>query len=156
MYFVPGVGPVVYETSSFAGPVRWELVYARAGSTAAEAAQIGFTTALDAPTYEAGDVVHMQVRLTLRNTHLKPVTLLFPSSQRYDLRVWNDKRETVYTWSADKLFAQVVGQEVVSGERTFTFTADVPNLPPGRYVAEGFLSTAAREYVGVVGFEVIR
>jgi hypothetical protein len=156
MYFVPEVGPVIYETSSIAGPVRWELVYTRAGSTAAEASQIGFTVALDSPSYQAAEVVNLQVRLTLRNTSSKPVTLLFPSSQRYDLRVWNERNQIVYTWSADKLFAQVIGQDIVAGERTFTFTANVPNLPPGRYAAEAFLATAAREYVGVVGFEVVR
>jgi hypothetical protein len=157
LFFVPGLGPVVYETTSIAGPVRWELIYSRVGSTAAEAPQVAFTVALDAPVYKSGESVDMLVRLTLRNTHAQPVTLSFSSSQRYDMRVWNDKGQVVYTWSADKLFAQVLGSEVVGpGERTFAFTANIPNLPVGRYVAESWLSTFNREYVGVVGFEVTR
>jgi hypothetical protein len=156
MYFVPGVGPVVYETTSIAGPVRWELTYTRAGSTAAEAAQVGFTVSLDAPVYKAANPLDIQVRLTLRNTHTQPVTLVFPSGQRYDLRIWNDKGESVYAWSAEKLFIQALSSEQVTGERTFTFTATVPNLPAGRYVAEGWLATQSREYVGIVGFEVTR
>ena len=156
MYFVPAVGPVVYETTSIAGPVRWELVYTRAGSTAAEAAQVGFTVALDAPSYKAAEPLEMQLRLTLRNTHPQPVTLIFPSGQRYDLRIWNDKGDIAYVWSADKLFIQAVSTEQVSGERTFTFTATVPSLAPGRYVAEAWLATQAREYVGIIGFEVTR
>lgn len=157
MYFVPGVGPVVYETTSIAGPVRWELIYTRAGNSAAEAPQVGFTVALDAPSYKAAESIDILVRLTLRNTHAQPVTLTFPSSQRYDARIWNDRGQIVYAWSADKLFAQVISTEQVGpGERTFAFTANVPNLAPGRYVAEAWLATANREYVGVVGFEVTR
>jgi hypothetical protein len=156
MYFVPGFGPVVYETTSIAGPVRWELIYTRAGSTAAEAPQVGFTVALDAPVYKAAAPLDIQARLTLRNTHAQPVTLVFTSGQRYDLRIWNDKGEVMYVWSADKLFIQALSTEQVIGERTFTFTATVPNLPPGRYVAEAWLATQSREYVGIVGFEVTR
>ena len=155
LYFVPGLGPVVFERTSIAGPVRYELVYTRSGSTAAESAQVGFTVALDAPSYKTGDVVDILVRLTLRNTHTEPITLTFMSGQRYDMRIWNDRGEVVYVWSADKLFPQAVTVEQVgSGERTFAFTANVPNLRPGRYVAEAWLATQSREYVGVVGFVV--
>jgi hypothetical protein len=155
MYFVPNVGPVVYETTSIAGPVRWELTYARAGTTTVEGSQIGFTVALDAPVYKKSDDASLLVRLTLRNTSEQPVILTFPSGQSYDLRIWNDKGESVYTWSADKSFLQVFRREPLSsGERTFAFAAPLGSLPVGRYVAEAWLATQAREYVGVVGFEV--
>ena len=155
MYFVPGIGPVAYETTTIAGPVRWELIYARAGSTAVEGPQVSFTVALDAPSYKAGDVVDMQVRLTLRNTHPEPIALTFPSGQKYDLRIWNDQGETAYFWSADKTFLLALTYDRVGpGERTFAFTANVPNLKPGRYVAEAWLATSTREYVGMVGFVV--
>lgn len=155
MYFVPDVGPVAYETTTIAGPVRWELIYARSGSTVAEAPHLGFTVALDSPVYKKPDATSMLVRLTLRNTSPAPVTLVFTSSQSYDLRIWNDKGESVYVWSADKSFAQVLRREPLSGgERTFAFTVPVNALPVGRYVAEAWLATQAREYVGIVGFEV--
>jgi hypothetical protein len=155
MYFVPDVGPVVYETTSIAGPVRRELIYGRAGSTAVEASQVGFTVALDAPLYKKPDDAAIMVRLTLRNTHALPVVLTFPSGQNYDLRIWNDRGEIVYTWSADKLFPQVFRREqLAQGERTFAFSVPLTSLPVGRYVVEAWLATQAREYVGIVGFEV--
>jgi Intracellular proteinase inhibitor len=155
MYLVPGLGIVMYETSSFAGPVRYELTYSRAGSIAVEAPQTAFTVSLDSPTYKAAETIDLLVRLTLRST--QPVTLTFPSSQRYDLRIWNDKGEIAYAWSADKLFAQVLTREQLGpGERTFAFVANVSNLPVGRYVAEAWLATQSREFVGHVGFEVVR
>lgn len=151
MYFVPGVGPVAYETTSIAGPIRYELTYSRS----AEAPQTSFTVALDAPAYKAAEVVTMQVRLTLRTA--SPVLLTFPSGQRFDLRLWNDRGEIVYTWSADKLFAQVLTHDQVGpGEKTFAFRAEVPNPPPGRYLAEAWLATQSREYTGTVGVEVVR
>jgi hypothetical protein len=155
MYLVPNVGIVSFETSSIAGPVRYDLIYLRAGATAAEASQTAFTVALDAPVYKAGDSVDLLIRLTLRSN--EPVTLTFPSGQRYDLRLWNDKGEIVYAWSADKLFTQEFSTERVGpGERTFAFVANVPNLAAGRYVAEAWLATQSREFVGTVGFEVVR
>ncbi|HYI95544.1 MAG TPA: BsuPI-related putative proteinase inhibitor [Bryobacteraceae bacterium] len=154
MYLVPGLGIVMYETTSFAGPVRYELIYSRAGSTAAEAPQTAFTVGLDAPRYKAADSIDILVRLTLRS--VDPVTLTFPSSQRNDMRIWNDKGEIVYTWSADKLFAQVLTREQVGpGERTLAFVANITNLAVGRYVAEAWLATQSREFVGMVGFEVV-
>ena len=145
---------MAYETTTLAGAVRWELIYARSGSTTAESPQVGFTIALNAPVYKKPDATSMLVRLALRNTSGQPVTLVFTSSQNYDLRIWNDKGESVYAWSADKLFAQVVRREQLTGERTFAFTVPLAALPVGRYVAEAWLATQAREYVGVVGFEV--
>ena len=56
----------------------------------------------------------------------------------------------------DKSFAQVLTREQVGpGERTFAFVANVSNLPVGRYVAEAWLTTQSREFVGMVGFEVV-
>jgi hypothetical protein len=154
MYIVPGVGIVAYEASSIAGPVKYELIYTRTGSGVAEAPQTAFTVALDSPTYKAGERVDLLIRLTLRTT--EPVTLTFPSGQRFDARVWNDKGQAVYSWSADKLFAAVFStQRVGPGERTSAFVANVPNLGPGRYVLEAWLATQSREYVGTVGFEVL-
>lgn len=155
MFLVPDVGIVSYETTTFGGPVRYDLIYVRAGSAAGEASQTSFTVALDAPTYKAAESIDLLVRLTLRTT--EPVTLTFPSGQRYDLRVWNDKGEVVYVWAADKLFPQIFSTERLGpGERTFAFTANVPNLSAGRYVAEIWMATQAREFVGTVGFNVVQ
>src|SRR5215203_5774738 len=68
MYLVPGLGIVMYETTSFAGPVRYELTYSRAGSIAVEAPQTAFTVSLDSPTYKAAETIDLLVRLTLRST----------------------------------------------------------------------------------------
>ena len=156
MYFVRGLGPVVYETTSIAGPVRFELSYSRANDAVAESPQLSFTVALDSPRYKVADPLNIQVRLTLRNTTTEPVVLNFPSGQRYDLRIWNDHGDGVYSWSANKLFvALFTVDRVAPGERTFAFTTDGLRIPPGRYLAEAWLATQSREFVGTIGFEVV-
>jgi hypothetical protein len=43
-----------------------------------------------------------------------PLTLTFPSGQEYDLRLRDSDGTTLWTWSADKVFPQVVHQRDVS------------------------------------------
>ena len=153
-YFLPYVGMVVHETTSIAGPVRHELVYSRTGATNVVAQTNAFTLATDAPTYKAGEQNEMLARVTLRVS--QPVMLTFPSSQNTDLRITNDKGDIVYTWSMDKLFAQVFREERIEGERNWVMSVPIANLAPGKYTAEGWLTTSPRQYSAQVTFEITR
>ena len=108
MYFVPDLGPVAYETTTLAGPVRWELIYARSGSTTAEAPQVGFTIALNAPVYKKPDATSMLVRLTLRNTSGQPVTLVF-----------TPVRATTYGFGTTKANPSMPGRRINCSRRLF-------------------------------------
>ena len=154
-YFLPYVGMVLHETTSIAGPVRHELVYSRTGATNLDVRTNAFTVATDAQTYKAGQTADMLVRVTLRVT--EPVTITFPSGQNTDMRITNDKGETVYFWSADKLFAMIFREERFEpGERTWLMEAPIGNLPPGRYQVEAWLATQPRQYSGTVTFDIVR
>lgn len=156
-YWVPYVGLVRHVTTSIAGPVQYDLVYVRSGATTADARQLAFSMALDARTYTAGENARAMVRLTLRNTLAQPLVVNFPSGQSYDLKIYNDRGEGVYTWSADKLFIQVYRTESIGpGERNFAFSVPLSNLPAGRYLAEAYLTTDPREFSATVGFEIVR
>lgn len=152
-YFLPHVGMLVHETTSIAGPVRHELVYSRTGATNVVARTNAFTLATDAPVYKAGQN-EILARVTLRVTD--PVTLTFPSGQSTDLRITNEKGDVVYVWSADKLFTQVFREERIEGERNWVMSVPAANLAPGRYTAEGWLTTQPRLYSAQVTFEVVR
>ena len=152
-YFLPYVGMVLHETTSIAGPVRHELVYSRTGLTSVDARTNAFTVALDAQSYKTGETA--LARLTLRLS--QPVMLTFPSAQNADLRIYDEKGQIVYAWSADKLFALVFREERFGpGERSFALDAPLANLAPGRYTAEAWLTTQPRMYSGVVSFEIVR
>ena len=152
--YAAGIGAVIHEETSFAGSRRYELIYFRAGSATGGTAEKSFTIALDALRYQAGR--DMGVRLTLRSTLADPITLHFPSGQSFDLKIFNDAGEGVYTWSADKLFTQVIRDEQFGpGERTYGFPVPLGNLAPGRYTAQGFLTTSPRAYLAEISFEIV-
>jgi hypothetical protein len=154
-YFLPYVGLLQQESTTIAGPQKYELLYSRTGFTNIETQQVGFTMALDGHTYRVGQDAEMLVRLTLRSSHPDPLSLVFTSSQNYDLKIYNERGEIVYTWSADKLFLQAIRNERFGpGEKTFGFGVPISQLPAGRYAAEGYLTTQPPMFSAVVHFEV--
>ena len=154
-YFLPYIGLILHEVTSIAGPVRYELVYSRTGLTTVVAETNAFTLALDTPAYKVGENTKMLARVTLNVT--QPVTLTFPSGQNTDLRIMNEKGESVYTWSADKLFIQVFREEKIGpGERNWVMDVPLGNLAPGKYTAEAWLTTQPRQYSATVSFEIVR
>ena len=88
----------------------------------------------------------LQMTLTLLNRGGQPARLLFASSQRYDFLARDDAGNEVWRWSADKLFAQVLGEETLAPGGTLTFEETWNQrdnrglqVAPGRYVIEGVI-----------------
>lgn len=152
--YLPFVGLVQRTVTTFAGPVSYDLVYARVGGvTVLSAPETSFTVALDSDSYEVRS--RPRVRMALRHTGAQPLKVEFPSGQEFDLVIWNQRGERVYVWSADKLFPQVVHSIEVQGERNWTALASLENLPPGTYTMEAFLANAGPgRYAGMVTFRV--
>ena len=155
--YLPYVGLLRHVTTSIAGPVQYDLLYVRSGFTNADAGQIGFGVTVDANTYAATDTARATVRLSLRSTLSDPITLTFPSGQNFDVKVTNEKGETVYVWSADKLFTAIFRTERFGpGEKNYAISVPLGRLPTGRYVVEGYLSTQPRFFTGTSTFEIVR
>jgi hypothetical protein len=82
--------------------------------------------------------------LQVSNVSDRAVTLHFNTSQRYDFVIHDGSGREVWSWSQERMFLQVLGQEVIepgagrSYEERFLGT-----LPPGTYRVTGRL--AARE-----------
>lgn len=153
-FYAPYVGLVQHEETSFAGPRQYELVYYHTASSSSAGAELSFAIGLDAPRYAVGS--NMGVRLTLRSNSPDPITLNFPSGQSYDIKLFNESGEAVYVWSAARIFAMVIRQETFGpGERTYGVEIPLGNLQPGRYRAQGFLTTNPLMYLGEVSFEIV-
>ena len=134
--YAAGVGPVLHEETSFAGPRQYELIYFRAGANSGGTNEVSFTMALDAARYQAGS--NMAVRLTLRSTQADPIPLHFPSGQSFDLKIYNSAGDIVYTWSADKIFTLIIRDEQFGpGERTYGLPVPLGTLAQGRLGACG-------------------
>jgi hypothetical protein len=70
--YANGVGPVVHEETSFAGPRRYQLVYYRTGSETGAGPEQSFTIGLNALRYRVG--TEMRVRLSCAVRSLTPST----------------------------------------------------------------------------------
>ncbi|MCS7173905.1 MAG: BsuPI-related putative proteinase inhibitor [Armatimonadetes bacterium] len=101
--------------------------------------EVGVST--DRARYVPGEPVQMV--LQVRNRGFRAMTFTFGTSQRYDFRVLRLDGTTIWQWSHDRMFAQVVGSLVLQPgseirfEETWTQVDNAGQpVPPGRYVVE--------------------
>ena len=152
--YAPYVGLVTSIETSFAGDIKYELVYYHVGMGMGSAPEVSFTTAIDAPSYPAGGT--LPARLTLHSSSLQPIHLTFPSGQSFDLKILDDKGAVVDLWSKGRAFTTIVREESFGpGEKTYGLTMPLAALPPGHYTVEGYLTTSPVTYLGRVSFEIV-
>lgn len=153
-YYAPNVGLIRDEEATSAGKLAYLLLYYDVGGATVSGSEFSFTMALDSSRYFPGGV--LGARLTLRNTAFSPVQVHFPSGQSFDLKILNDKgTESLYTWSSDKTFATIARDVTLNpGEVTYGLTVPLQDIPPGRYVAQGCLTTDPPTSCGTVSFEI--
>lgn len=113
---------------------------------AAQPAPGGVTTVLTlgADRVAPGDSIPLTLHVV--NGTTEPLVLEFTSSQRYNLWVAPPAGEPIWTWAADKLFMQALGQETIAPGDTIQF-ADFAPAPsePGDYRVIGSIATTTRE-----------
>lgn len=168
--FLPYIGLVHRSEKTAAGRVlTYDLIYSRTGGvTVLSAPELSFSLTLDRLVYYANlmppvdparVVPEMTARLTLRNTTGVPLELVWPSGQRYDFQIRNEKGEVVWRWSDGRAFILLYGKEWFTGERNYTELirlgeASTKPWPQGRYVLEGWLATEARAFTASAPFEI--
>jgi len=168
--FLPYIG-MVHRKQNVGGPatVTYDLIYSRTGGvTVLSAPELGFSLTLDRAIYYANlmppidperAVPTMTARLTLRNTTGTPVELVWPSGQRYDFQIRNEKGEVLWRWSEGRAFILLFGVEPFTGERNYTEVirlgdASGKPFPQGKYLMEGWLATQPRAYFASTPFEI--
>lgn len=164
-YYLPYVGLLRRTVSTLAGPRTYELIYARLGGvTYVTAPALTFSLSLDRAEYEidpAGSLPVLTARITLRNTHLAPFQIVFPSGQQFELVLKNEKGDIVYRWSDGKAFTLALMMiEFGHGEKNFVVEVPLADragvaLPEGNYQAEAWLATMdKRRFAAAAGFEI--
>jgi hypothetical protein len=134
--YAENIGMVQRTEQSFAGPRTYKLVSARLASTVIETAPHGrFTIARDPGTAD-------EVALTLRVqvSQAGPLSIVFGSSQEYDVVVRDDAGRAVYVWSASRSFLQSLHTVVVDGE--WSAAVSIPRPASGKYTVQAWLTTA--------------
>jgi hypothetical protein len=81
----------------------------------------------------------LELTLEVVNRSQRPITLGFRTAQRYDLLIQDAQGQEVWRWSAERMFAQMLGQEVLSPNGgKLTYHAVVrEKIPRGSYTVIG-------------------
>jgi hypothetical protein len=143
--FVENIGMVRRVVNTFAGPRAYDLVFAKIGTQVITAGNTGRVSLTARPSSSPGFwTVVFRIDLPA-GTQLKAT---FPSTQRYDARLRDSDGRVLWTWSADKLFAQMTHELVLRGG--FSASIEVPQPPatpedPHFYTIEAWLTNAPEE-----------
>jgi hypothetical protein len=148
--FVPYLGMVQRAETSIIGERTLELVYA----------QLGGITYIQEPSvsFSISQLVvdkALSVRLVLQNRSEKELVLDFRSGQIFDFRIWDTRGEVIYTWSATRLFPQMIQRLNVRGEEAWQELIPIDTLRPGLYSIEGFLvNSDGKKYSATASFNL--
>jgi len=120
---------------------------------------VNLKTTLDQTKYSVGQPI--SVHLTATNTHSSGAYLKFTSGQRFDFSVSRiGQKETVYTWSAARMFTQALGSLWIKPGQSEEFDASVGDemgqLKPGKYQLVAHLTNSPNSiFAAPVAFEVV-
>jgi hypothetical protein len=142
--FTENVGLVRRVVSTIAGPRTFDLVYARLGHQIITAGNTGSFSVTTVPSVEEG---FWDATLRIEQPFNAALRLHFHSSQEYDLRLRDAEGNILWSWSADKLFAQVERDVVIRGGYSAVVKVPFPPaIPEGVqiYTLEAWITSAAR------------
>lgn len=109
-----------------------------------------FTLVLDVLPSERGSPTHFTFLLQAKSQ----MTLRFGSSQRYDFEVRDKKDGLVWSWSEDRAFLQVLGEETVVRGGGLRYEEDWNASRAGRYKVLARITADRPDLVVEAAFEV--
>ncbi len=125
-------------------------------SLAEEPAELGLRLSLstNGTAYQSGEPIH--IRFTMVNQTGTPIRLEFTSAQRFDVAIGDTHGNKVWRWSAGRMFAAVMGHEILGSEdpRLTHETVFRGSLAPGPYRVRAWLTDASRRFSSTLGIEV--
>ena len=90
-----------------------------------------------------------EFELVLRNNGNEPISFEFPTSQKYEITVHDEKKEKVYQYSDGKAFAQAFvtltlqPQESIKWKETWGYTTDGTRVKEGDYTVAAKLTAVS-------------
>ena len=99
-------------------------------------AQEVLSVTTDRQTYAAEDLI--ELTLELENSTDQALVLNFSTGQRYDFTILRGPAEIVWSWSEDRMFMQMLGQETVGPSQVLAYREQIsPRLSAGTYTVTG-------------------
>jgi len=114
----------------------------------------GISMTTDKMNYSVG--VPIMVTLKIFNHTKEDINFQFNTSQRYDFIIEDEKGNEIWRWSKDRMFAMVLGEEVLGPTNTeVVYTVEYTDkLSPGYYKITGVLVAKDRPMSGSIVIEV--
>ena len=115
---------------------------------------VGVSLATDRTVYGTGQPIAIELRAF--NSTSEATLLQFRTAQRYDFVVQDSAGKTVWQWAAERMFAQVLGQESLGPSKPQIAYTDkyAGQLPPGTYKLTGTVTASNLPMSASVTFEV--
>ena len=125
----------------------WLVAYGNATSEERNM-NYGISMMIDKINYSVGEPIIMTFKIF--NYTEEDVVFYFNSAQRYDFIIEDEEKNKVWHWSKDKMFAMVLGEEILGPTNTeITYTAEYKGkLIPGYYKVTGILVAKDRPMSG--------
>lgn len=115
-----------------------------------------FTVSLatDKPAYQPGQPIRIAFEVTSRGD--KAVRLDFSNAQRFDVTIADEAGREVWRWSAGRMFAQMLGQEILGAEmRHLTYEPTFTDvLRPGPHRIRAWLMDGSGDFSATLGIHV--
>ncbi|MEO5926517.1 MAG: BsuPI-related putative proteinase inhibitor [Bryobacteraceae bacterium] len=140
--FAENVGMVRRVVQTIAGPRTYDLVYARIGAEIITAGETGSYSVTAIPNAN-GEGWDATMRIEMKGNF----SVLFPTSQEYDLRLRDADGKVLWTWSEGRQFGQATHTSRLGRQRA-TITVPYPStVPEGgqSYILEAWMTTAPGE-----------
>jgi hypothetical protein len=142
-WFCPGVGLVKQSKTTIAGPyVEYTVAAAIRGDIAIGYLGQGVNVRIDQGKASSGSM--LKARIEMWDTTGTPRRFRSETTQLFDLRLVNDRGQTVRLWSWDQVFEPVVTTWLLEGEKDFDAELLLAHrggrpLEPGLYTVEGWV-----------------
>ena len=124
--YAANIGMVRRVMNSFAGPVQFDLIYARIGNIVIDASP-NASFSVSAEQTPGSSFVTATLRLFTNSAD--ELGLPFPTAQEYDVELLDKNDRVLWTWSAGRVFAQAAHLRVVSGQWTAAVQIPIRDIP---------------------------
>ena len=114
----------------------------------------GISMSTDKMSYSVGEPI--MVTLKIFNYNEEDVVFHFNTSQRYDFIIEDEEGNKIWSWSKDRMFAMMLGEEILGPTNTeVIYTAEYKGkLSSGYYKITGIFVAQDRPMSGSIIIEV--
>src|SRR5581483_8937018 len=139
--YAENIGMLRRVVETFAGPRKFDLVWARVGNLEIDALRRGsFSISIDA---------NLNAILRLQTNPPDALRLSFPTAQEFDVVVRDSAGNIVWQWSDGQVFDQAAHQKTIAGLWTIPVAIPRP-AQPGAYIIEARLVTTSPQFSAAV------